>query len=1040
MYIGAVNGGIWRTTNATSATPTWTPLTDFATSLSITSLEFDPTDLTHNTMAAGLGSYSSLGREGSSVHGVLKTTDGGNTWAYLDGGGGLLAHKNISGVIARGTILLVSVDEAAGNQTSTFGIYRSTDSGKSFTQVSTLTGQPSGMPYGRARVLVGDLTNTAVFYTVLLARNGGTNGVYKSTDNGATWSKVSTVAMDNLIATCGGDLVRISTGIGGVVCLAVADAAHSNNTRVFRSVDGGASWSDMGLVMTIGSPVVFALLCDPANSNIVYVAGGYPFRGDFSQPSGSQWAAIYGNLSSSPPNSGTMDGTVPHSDSRNMRIDQNGNLILVCDGGVYRRTNPRSNQGGWSSLNNNLQVGEMHNIAYDARFQVMVAGTQDVGTQRQTGPGLLLWHDITGADGGDVAIDTASSSSFSFVYLSNEGFVGSFSKFTFAGILTLVSNVQPALTVTGGGSPLQGQFVTPVKLNAINPQRLVIAGANSVYESTNQGTTITEVGPGLHVGSARNGNGLAYGGSSAGVSNPDVLYAAASSGVFVRTNGTGSLSPTAMPFPGGTPNDIALVTPDWPRVFVIDATGVFMSTNAGARWTNLSGNLSGVGSLRCIRIGPTNQTLTTLVGTDMGVYVSTSPTFGSWSKVGTNLPNAPVFDMEYNQTADSLFVGTLGRGAWVVTNFSGQVLGPAPPIISNQPQDQTVLLGSTAMFTVSVGGTAPFDYQWYENGGPIYGATGAVLLVSPVQLSDAGSYSVVVSNNLNAVTSLVAALTVTGSVPTNCALCAPAGLISWWTADGTANDRVGINHGTLMDGASYSNGFIGQAFSMDGISSYVNVPNSSSLTFSSNAPYSLEARVFRTGNQLPFHVLGKRDPSNGNFYQMGYDGSSPSVPRNVWTHLVDTFDGSTYRRYYNGSLVESFTATISTSPPPAVDLEIGGSGPYQKFQGLIDEVRIYNRALSASEIRAIYAAGTNGMCPPTPLTFSGTSTYGKLSGFILNASLRSGQTYDVQATTNLATSNWVVLTNFTAGTAPVFSFTNKAATNIPQQFYRIISP
>jgi hypothetical protein len=58
----------------------------------------------------------------------------------------------------------------------------------------------------------------------------------------------------------------------------------------------------------------------------------------------------------------------------------------------------------------------------------------------------------------------------------------------------------------------------------------------------------------------------------------------------------------------------------------------------------------------------------------------------------------------------------------------------------------------------------------------------------------------------------------------------------------------------------------------------------------------------------------------------------------------------------------------------------------------------------------------------------------------LNASLRSGQNYSLQANTNLASTNGLVLTNFTAGTAPVFHFTNKSATSIPQQFYRIVSP
>lgn len=1038
IFIGAVNGGIWRTTNATASSPTWMPLTDLAQSLSIASLEFDPTDPSHNTLVAGLGSYSSLGREGSAVHGVLRTTDGGNSWSYFSGEG-VLANKNISGVIARGNTIVVSVDEVVGNLTSTFGIYRSTNAGVSFQQVSSSTGLPSGLPYGRARSLMSDPTNSGVFYTVLLARNGGTNGVYKSTDVGATWFKVSNTAMDNLIATCGEDLVRISASVGGIVCMAVADTANSSYTRVFRSLNGGSTWSDMGLVTTIGSPVVFAVLADPVNTNLVYVAGGYPFRGDFSQPPGSQWSPIYGVLSSTPPNSGTTNNTLPHSDARNMRIDLNGNLILVCDGGIYRRSNPQSNQGGWSSINGNLQVGEMHNIAYDTLFQVSVAGTQDVGTQRQRSSNSNIWNDITGADGGDVGIDTTSLPGYSLVYLANEGFIGSFSRFTFAGTLNLVSNIQPALTVTGGGAALQGQFVTPVKLNSINPSHLVIAGANSIYESLDQGATIAEIGSGKHVGSSRNGNGFAYGGSSGGINNTDVLYAAASSGVLVRTNGTGSLSSTPTPFPGATPNDVALLPTNWPTVFVIDTASVFMSTNAGATWTNITGNLTGAGSLRCVRTGPTNKAASVLVGTDAGVYVSSSPNFGFWSMIGTNLPYAPVFDMEYNQAANVLLVGTLGRGAWMITNVSSAVFVSAPPSIGTQPQSQSVLIDSTASFSVSVGGTPTFAYQWRKFGAPIAGATNATLLVSLAQPTDAGNYDVVVSNSLNNVTSLTATLTVTGSPPANCAMSAPTGLISWWTADGTASDRVGVNHGMLVNGVVYTTGRVNQAFSVDGTSSYVSIPDSPNLEFSGSTPYTLEAWVFRTSSTLPFHVLGKRDTTSAFSYQMGYDGSSPSVPINSWTHLADSYDGSTYRRYVNGVLSQSY-ATSNANPPTKAPLEIGASGPYMGFQGLIDEVRIYNRTLTASEILAVYLAGTNGMCPPTPLMITSPLSYNKTNGFVLNASLRSSQSYRIQANTNLTTTNWLTLTNFTANTAPVFHFTNNTATNFPQRFYRIVSP
>src|SRR5690348_6113221 len=77
MFIGAVNGGIWRTTNATATNPTWTPLTDLRPSLSISSLEFDPQNT--QTLLAGTGSLSSLGAQGTQA-GLLLSRNGGSTW------------------------------------------------------------------------------------------------------------------------------------------------------------------------------------------------------------------------------------------------------------------------------------------------------------------------------------------------------------------------------------------------------------------------------------------------------------------------------------------------------------------------------------------------------------------------------------------------------------------------------------------------------------------------------------------------------------------------------------------------------------------------------------------------------------------------------------------------------------------------------------------------------------------------------------------------------------------------------------------------
>ncbi|HUD84411.1 MAG TPA: hypothetical protein VMQ67_12940, partial [Candidatus Saccharimonadales bacterium] len=79
----------------------------------------------------------------------------------------------------------------------------------------------------------------------------------------------------------------------------------------------------------------------------------------------------------------------------------------------------------------------------------------------------------------------------------------------------------------------------------------------------------------------------------------------------------------------------------------------------------------------------------------------------------------------------------------------------------------------------------------------------------------------------------------------------PAGLISWWRAEDNATDAVGVNNGTLEGGTTFAAGEVGQAFSFNGIDSDVQVPDSPSLDFASNAPMTIELWAYRTGGETP---------------------------------------------------------------------------------------------------------------------------------------------------------------------------------------------
>ena len=236
---------------------------------------------------------------------------------------------------------------------------------------------------------------------------------------------------------------------------------------------------------------------------------------------------------------------------------------------------------------------------------------------------------------------------------------------------------------------------------------------------------------------------------------------------------------------------------------------------------------------------------------------------------------------------------------------------------------------------------------------------------------------------------LVLPLMVTTSAPaiaaTACAAI-PDGLVSWWRAEGNASDAWGSNDGVLTNGASIaSTGKVGTAFQFDGVNDHVLIPDSESLKFNNTTSFTIELWWNRSVNNLPFHALGKRPScSPPPYYQVGIDSSFPASIRSLgtWIHVAVVYNvaDNLEHFYVNGTEVKALPRR-DTSPTIA-DLLIGGSGSCAHFGGLVDEVSIYNRALAASEIQAIFNADSLGKClppPPSPCFESGAgATYLKV--------------------------------------------------------------
>ena len=198
-------------------------------------------------------------------------------------------------------------------------------------------------------------------------------------------------------------------------------------------------------------------------------------------------------------------------------------------------------------------------------------------------------------------------------------------------------------------------------------------------------------------------------------------------------------------------------------------------------------------------------------------------------------------------------------------------------------------------------------------------------------------------------------------------------------ADSSGKGNVGSISGAVWSGA----GRFGSALSFDGVNDWVTVPDASSLDLTTGMTLEAWVRPSALGGWRT--VVFKERPG-GVVYGLFADqaGSRPSgqvfigsernavgtaaLPLNAWTHLATTYDGSWLRLYVNGSLASSLAVSGAMAASTGV-LHLGGNSVWGEwFNGLIDEVRIYDRALSGSEVQQDMATAVSGSPPPPDTT------------------------------------------------------------------------
>lgn len=669
-YVAVASGGVWKTVNSGT---TYEPVFDSQNSYSIGCITLDPNNA--NVIWVGSGENNNQ-RAVAYGDGVYKSEDGGASWKNM----GLKTSEHIGKIIVdprNSQVVYVAAIGPLWKEGGERGLYKTTDGGKTWEQILKI------YEYTGINDIAMDPRNPDVLYAAAYQRmrhdymyvsGGPGSGIHKSIDGGKTWEK----ANNGLPSVDKGRIAIAISPADPEYIYAMVEAAKGES-GFYRSTNRGASWEKRSNHNT-GGNYYSEIVPDPVDRDKIFSMSTFM---QVSEDGGKTFR---------------MAGEKhKHVDNHVLWIDpKNTNHMLNgCDGGIYET---------WDGCKTwqykpNLPIMQFYKVEVDNTepFYYVYGGTQDNNsmggpsrTRNESGIVNSDWFVTNGGDGFESAIDPQNPN---IVYAqSQHGGIVRYDKATGETV-----GIQPR--PGKGENEYRWNWDAPLFTSHHKPGRIYFA-ANKVFRSDDRGNTWQPISPDVTRSINRNTlpiMGRVWGIDASGKNDGLGIYGTVSA--FSESSKNENL------LVAGTDDGLIQITTDggqnWRKIDgvtgvpamtyvyhlltsqhdenVIYATFnnhrrgdfkpyVYKSTDKGATWTSINGNLPERGSTFCLLEDFVDPNLL-FVGTEFGIHFSNDGG-KSWRQLKAGLPTIAVRDIAIQKRETDLVLATFGRGFYVLDDYS----------------------------------------------------------------------------------------------------------------------------------------------------------------------------------------------------------------------------------------------------------------------------------------------------------------------------------------------------------------------------------